>query len=97
MWSRLKTYSRFACEAWQSCVLVLEGDVNWNYGATDGDRGSCWRLHRWNGITSREPHSGSLYRYRDWFCRVSVLFLEAVRRGRGHAQAPSRRRVRLGR
>src|SRR6266571_9544386 len=57
------------------CGLELRG--------ANGDRWSCWRLRWGNDIASREPYSCSLHRYRDWFCRVSLLLLEVVRPGRG--------------
>jgi len=37
------------------------------------------RIHRRNDIASRQPHSRSLFRYRDRFCRIRLLLLEIVR------------------
>ena len=59
----------------RECELELRG--------ANGDRWSCWGLRWGNDIASREPYSCSLHRYRDWFCRVSLLLLEVVRPGRG--------------
>jgi uncharacterized protein len=64
-------------------VLVLEGNVSWNYGVPMAVGGLVGGYVGGNGVASREPHCCSLHHYRDWFCRVSLLLLEVVRLGRG--------------
>ena len=56
-------------------VLVLEGDVNWNYGVPMAIGGLVGGYI--GGMV------GSIDRYRDWFCRVGLLPLEIIRPGRG--------------
>ena len=64
-------------------VLVLQDDVNWNYavpmaiGGLVGNYVGGTVSHRANRAVVRSD------RYRDWFCRVSLLLLEVVRPGRG--------------
>ena len=55
-------------------VLVLEGDVNWNYGVPMAIGGLVGGYI--GGMVSHRANrtACSLYRYRDWFCRVSLFF-----------------------
>ena len=75
----LKNFLTLCMRGMAVLVLVLQGNVNWKYGAPMAVGGPCWRLHRWNDIASREPHACSLYCYCDRLCRVGVFFLETVR------------------
>ncbi len=59
-------------------VLVLEGNVNWKYGA-DGHWRFGWRLHRRNSVASRKPDRCSLDRNRNRSCCVRALLLEVIR------------------
>jgi Sulfite exporter TauE/SafE len=74
----LKNFLTLCMRGMAVLVLVLQGNVNWKYGAPMAIGGPPWRLHRWNDIASCEPHACSLYRYCDRFCRVDVFFLETL-------------------
>jgi len=79
----LKNFLNLCMRGAAILVLVLEGNVNWNYGVPMAIGGLVGGYVGGNDIASREPYSCSLHRYRDWFCRVSLLLLEVARPGRG--------------
>ena len=60
-------------------VLVLDGSVDWKYGAPMAVGGLVGGYIGGNCVASRKPDRCSLDRYRDRSCRVSTLFLEVVR------------------
>jgi len=77
----LKNFLTLCMRGTAILVLVIESNVNWNYVCP-------WRsvvllAATWGGndIASRQPYSCSLHRYRDRFCRVSLLLLEIIRPG----------------
>jgi hypothetical protein len=79
----LKNFLTLCMRGTAILVLVIEGNVNWNLRCAHGGRWSYWRLLGGNDIASREPYSCSLHRYRDRFCRVSLLLLEIIWSSRG--------------
>jgi Sulfite exporter TauE/SafE len=79
----LKNFLTLCMRGTAILVLVIEGNVNWNYGVLMAVGGLIGGYLGGNDIASLEPYSCSLHRYRDRFCRVSLLLLEVIRTGRG--------------
>jgi len=79
----LKNFLTLCMRGTAILVHVIEGNVNWNYGVPMAVGGLIGGYLGGNDIASLEPHSCSLHRYRDRFCRVSLLLLEVIRSDRG--------------
>jgi uncharacterized membrane protein YfcA len=61
-------------------ILVIEGNVDWNYGAPMAVGGLVGG-HRGNSVASSKPDRCSLNRHRDRSCSGRLLFLEVVSTG----------------
>jgi Predicted permeases len=70
----LKNFLTLCMRGMAVLVLVLQGNVNWKYGAPMAIGGLIGGYIGGNNIASREPHACSLYRYCDRFCRSAYFF-----------------------